>query len=101
MLYYTHTTQGYPRGSKELLGPLSAKFGPWETFDWFSSKGIDLKTEKDGRVFPITDRYSYIFKSVKTLRTCCQIESRSRLSNVIEIISVDVSYECLSLFFNG
>ena len=48
--------QGYPRGGKELLGPLSAKFGPWETFDWFSSRGIDLKTEKDGRVFPITDR---------------------------------------------
>ena len=48
--------QGYPRGSKELLGPLSAKFGPWETFEWFSSRGVDLKTEKDGRVFPTTDR---------------------------------------------
>lgn len=48
--------KGYPRGSKELLGPLSSKFGPWETYDWFSTKGIDLKTEKDGRVFPTTDR---------------------------------------------
>jgi hypothetical protein len=50
--------KGYPRGSKELLGPLSSKFGPWETYDWFSTKGIDLKTEKDGRVFPTTDRLS-------------------------------------------
>ena len=39
------------------MGPLSAKFGPWETFEWFSSRGIDLKTERDGRVFPVTDRY--------------------------------------------
>jgi predicted flavoprotein YhiN len=52
----SHHLQGYPRGSKELLGPLSAKFGPWETFAWFSSRGVDLKTEKDGRVFPTTDR---------------------------------------------
>jgi HI0933-like protein len=52
----SHHRQGYPRGSKELLGPLSAKFGPWETFEWFSSRGVDLKTEKDGRVFPTTDR---------------------------------------------
>ena len=67
-------TQGYPRGSKELLGPLSAKFGPWETFEWFSSKGIDLKTEKDGRVFPTTDRYLYIFISGQTVRTCYLIK---------------------------
>ena len=49
--------QGYPRGSKELLGPLSAKFGPQDTHEWFTSRGVALKTEKDGRVFPTTDRF--------------------------------------------
>lgn len=48
--------QGYPRGSKELLGPLSAKFGPEDTYEWFTSRGVELKTERDGRVFPTTDK---------------------------------------------
>ena len=50
--------KGYPRGSKELLSPLNKQFGPWETFEWFSSRlppGATLKTEADGRVFPSTD----------------------------------------------
>jgi len=49
-------SKGYPRGSKELLGPLTSKFGPWDAFDWFTSRGVVLKTEDDGRVFPITDK---------------------------------------------
>jgi hypothetical protein len=50
--------KGYPRGSKELLSPFNKNFGPWETFEWFSSRlppGATLKTEADGRVFPSTD----------------------------------------------
>jgi predicted flavoprotein YhiN len=33
-------SKGYPRGYRELLGPLSSKFGPDETYYWFTSKGI-------------------------------------------------------------
>ena len=33
-------SKGYPRGYRELLGPLSAKFGPDETYYWFTSKGM-------------------------------------------------------------
>ena len=32
-------SKGYPRGYRELLGPLSSKFGPDETYYWFTSKG--------------------------------------------------------------
>lgn len=46
--------QNYPRGSKELIGPLT-QFGPKETIDWFAGQGVKLKTEKDGRMFPTTD----------------------------------------------
>jgi hypothetical protein len=52
--------QGYPRGRRELLGPMTAHFGPKETREWFISKGVSLKTERDGRVFPTTDRSSTI-----------------------------------------
>jgi predicted Rossmann fold flavoprotein len=46
--------QNYPRGSRELLGPFH-RFGPRETFAWFGGRGVELKTEGDGRVFPTTD----------------------------------------------
>lgn len=46
--------QNYPRGKRELLGPFH-KFGPKDTIEWFESRGVSLKQEKDGRMFPITD----------------------------------------------
>src|SRR3989338_10242918 len=46
--------KNYPRGSKELLGPFH-RFGPRETLEWFESRGIRLKTEEDGRIFPVSD----------------------------------------------
>lgn len=44
----------YPRGSRELIGPLS-RFGPEQTIAWYAKRGVELKTEKDGRMFPVTD----------------------------------------------
>ena len=44
----------YPRGSKALLSPFQ-KFSARETVDWFAARGVKLKTEADGRMFPVTD----------------------------------------------
>jgi len=44
----------YPRGAQALLGPFSA-FQPADTVAWFESRGVKLKTEADGRMFPVTD----------------------------------------------
>ncbi len=44
----------YPRGSRELLGPFH-RFQPRDTVAWFKSRGVELKTEEDRRMFPITD----------------------------------------------
>lgn len=46
--------QAYPRGQKELLGAFH-KFGPKDTIEWFAQRGVELKAEEDGRMFPITD----------------------------------------------
>lgn len=46
--------KNYPRGSKELRGPFT-QFQPQDTIDWFQSRGVNLKTESDGRMFPSTD----------------------------------------------
>ncbi|MBX7067387.1 MAG: NAD(P)/FAD-dependent oxidoreductase [Parachlamydiales bacterium] len=47
-------TQNYPRGSKELIGPFH-RFQPKDTVAWFEERGVALKTESDGRMFPTTD----------------------------------------------
>ena len=46
--------KGFPRGSRELIGPFS-RFGPADTVSWYRERGVELKTEKDGRMFPVTD----------------------------------------------
>jgi predicted Rossmann fold flavoprotein len=45
----------YPRGGRALRGPFS-RFQPQDTVDWFQSRGVALKTEEDGRIFPVSDQ---------------------------------------------
>ena len=47
-------TQNYPRGEKELLGPFHS-FMTGDTIDWFEKRGVELKIEEDGRMFPVSD----------------------------------------------
>lgn len=47
-------TSFYPRGGKALRGAFS-QFQPRDTVRWFTSRGVALKTEEDGRMFPTTD----------------------------------------------
>lgn len=44
----------YPRGARELLG-LFHRFQPADAIRWFEDRGVALKTEADGRVFPVSD----------------------------------------------
>jgi predicted Rossmann fold flavoprotein len=54
-------SQNYPRGSKELIGPFT-RFQPRNTIEWFEKRGVQLKTESDGRMFPITDNSETIIQ---------------------------------------
>lgn len=47
-------TINYPRGEKELLGPFH-QFMTGDTMKWFEDRGIKLKIEQDGRVFPVSN----------------------------------------------
>jgi predicted Rossmann fold flavoprotein len=49
----------YPRGSRELRGPFS-RFQARDTVEWFESRGVPLKSEEDGRMFPTSDSSSTI-----------------------------------------
>lgn len=45
----------YPRGEKSLIGPFH-RFAAADTVAWFAARGVTLKTEADGRMFPDSDR---------------------------------------------
>ena len=46
--------EGYPRGQKELLGPFHA-YAPGDVMAFFEERGVALKIEEDGRIFPKSD----------------------------------------------
>lgn len=73
--------QGYPRGSRQLKG-LFHRFDNHDAMDWFESKGVELYTQEDGRVFPISDNSQTIVDLlIDQSRECgVQIKSRTRVS---------------------
>lgn len=44
----------YPRGEKSLIGPFH-HFQPKHMIEWLAEYGVELKTESDGRMFPVSD----------------------------------------------
>ena len=44
----------YPRG-QNFLKKSFHQFYTQDTIDWFEERGVQLKTEEDGRMFPVTD----------------------------------------------
>lgn len=44
----------YPRGEKQLKGAFS-RFTTTDTIKWFGQRNVQLKTEADGRMFPVTN----------------------------------------------
>jgi predicted Rossmann fold flavoprotein len=44
----------YPRGGKSLIGAFH-QFQPEDMIAWLAGRGVRLKTEPDGRMFPVTD----------------------------------------------
>lgn len=71
----------YPRGERELIS-LFQRFSAEETIAWFAARGVKLKTESDGRMFPITDSSQTIIDCLMNaarnagvkLKTNCGVE---------------------------
>jgi len=47
-------SERYPRGGRALIAPFH-RFQPRDTIEWFAARGVPLKTEADGRMFPVTN----------------------------------------------
>lgn len=68
--------QNYPRGEKALRGAFS-RFQATDTVQWFASQGVKLKSEPDGRMFPITDSSETIIDCLTTAAKSAGIELRT------------------------
>ena len=51
--------KNYPRGEKHLINAF-ARFSVVDTIRWFEARGVMLKTEEDGRMFPVTNNSATI-----------------------------------------
>jgi len=69
--------KNYPRGHKELRGCLT-KFQPGDTVDWFEKRGVKLKTEADGRMFPVTDDSETIVHCLHSAAIASEVDIRTR-----------------------
>lgn len=72
----------YPRGSAELRGAFS-RFQPADTVAWFAERGVELKTESDGRMFPTTDSSQTIIDCLAgaAAEAGVQVRTRSRVQH--------------------
>lgn len=68
--------QNYPRGGKALLGAFT-RFQAKDTIAWFAQHGVPLKTEADGRMFPITDNSETIVNCLINTAKATGVEIRT------------------------
>lgn len=82
----------YPRGERALIAPFK-QFQASDTVAWFAARGVKLKTEADGRMFPVTDSSQTIIdcllnearaKGVK-LRANCGVENAAKTTSGFEL----------------
>ena len=78
----THATKdidalcsAYPRGGKQLRNNFY-RFDPTDTRNWFESRGVALKIESDGRVFPVSNNSQTIID--------CLVQEAKKRSVVIQ-----------------
>jgi predicted Rossmann fold flavoprotein len=79
-------SERFPRGARALIAPFK-QFQASDTVAWFAARGVRLKTESDGRMFPTTDSSRTIIdclvtaaqKSGVKLKTHTGVEQLARL----------------------
>jgi hypothetical protein len=65
----------YPRGGRALLGPFQT-FSARDSVAWFAARGVELKTEADGRMFPATNSSQTIVDCLQNAAQQAGVKSR-------------------------
>lgn len=100
----TELIKNYPRGEKELLGPFN-KFSCGDTMAWFEDRGVPLKIEEDGRVFPVSDSsesfidcFNAIVKKHKIkVITQAKVKSLSHENGIYKLLINENIFSCTFL----
>ena len=88
----------YPRGNS-WLRPLLTQFDAAATVRWFEGRGVALKTETDGRMFPTTDSSETIIECL--LGTARKLGIRVQTSSGVERLEPLASGGYELQFFTG
>jgi predicted Rossmann fold flavoprotein len=83
--------KNYPRGEKELRNVFS-RFSTNDTINWFEQRGVKLKAEADGRMFPTTDRSETIVNCLLHEAEKANVTIKQGV-DVEEIIKEESSYK--------
>jgi predicted Rossmann fold flavoprotein len=99
-------TKNYPRGERELLGAFH-RFMTSDTVRWFEDRGVEIKTEDDGRMFPVTDnsetiaqcllksaqQYGVKIRTHEEIDTMVHIDGRWKLTTANdEVLNADIIF---------
>ncbi|MGZ0709471.1 NAD(P)/FAD-dependent oxidoreductase [Coraliomargarita sp. W4R53] len=68
----------YPRGSRELRGAFH-RWQPQDTLNWFAERGVSIKAEPDGRMFPSTDDSQTIIDCFQQAACTASVQLRKEI----------------------
>jgi predicted Rossmann fold flavoprotein len=86
----------YPHGGKALRGPFT-RFGPQHLVQWFVDRGVSLKTETDGRMFPTSDRSETIIDCFESEAKRLGVELRLQtVVGAVNPLPTGLEVECLN-----
>ena len=76
----------YPRGGKQLRN-LFYRFNTTDTQEWFRSRGVPLKSEADGRVFPVSNQSQSIINCLmqEAEQLGVEIKYQAAVSNLTKL----------------
>lgn len=90
--------QQYPRGARQLKEAFKI-FGATETVHWFEQRGVRLKAEPDGRMFPVTDNSQTIIDCL--LREADKAGVRVRTGIAVERLEPTQDQAGYTLYLSG
>jgi hypothetical protein len=98
----------YPRGGN-FVKKLFHRFFTHDTIDWFKERGVGLKAEADGRMFPVTDSSQTIIDCLLRqadqynvqIRMHCDIKSIEKLEDGFRLLTANneelaASFVCIA-----
>lgn len=82
----------YPRGEQALIGAFQ-RFQAGDTVEWFESRGVRLKAEDDGRMFPETDSSHTIVDCLLSAAKAAGVRLRSNCGVVSVVRRGDCRFD--------